>query len=289
MYADWLGLQLADGFSRMWTSDALSFFTKLALVQTWQCCAPSVLSPLCLRSPFLRFGNVRCVCTAILRCCLLSPPLPAAIHSLPSLRLSPLQALLPLLPASLLSSSSCEVPSLLTVCMLLTLSSQRGTLGHCIFLLQDPKRKSLSTGSDLRDGATDTRRGDSGHKSVTTDISAVDGLEGVQERTDWLDLGSGSGWKRDGSLPLTRRDFLTQLEIATSAATGATELLAVAASATAGSRFPLPSLQQAMLGRPQVGSVSSQAAWCQNRSEGDLKERTAPGTSCIDSVLLSVN
>ncbi|PHJ25454.1 pik3r4 kinase-related protein (incomplete catalytic triad) [Cystoisospora suis] len=192
----------------------------------------------------------------ILRCCLLSPPLPAAIHSLPSLRLSPLQALLPLLPASLLSSSSCEVPSLLTVCMLLTLSSQQETLAHSIFLLQDFKRKSVSTGTDLRDGTTDIRRGESGRKSVRTDssIPPVNGSESMQERTDWLDHGSGSGWRRDGSLPPTRTDFLTQLQIATSAATGAAELLAVAASATAGSRFPLPSLQQAMLGRPQVGS-----------------------------------
>ncbi|CBZ55002.1 putative PIK3R4 kinase-related protein (incomplete catalytic triad) [Neospora caninum Liverpool] len=123
--------------------------------------------------------------------CLMSPPLPSTVHSLPSLRLSPLQALLPLLPASLVSGSSCEIASLFPVCLVLCLSRQGAAL---------PARTQRLKGGAARGG------------------------------------------------------FLRELEDAGVAATGAAHLLAVAAAAAAGTRRPLPSLQQAMLGLPAPGA-----------------------------------
>lgn len=250
----------------------------------------------------------------LLRCCLLSPPLPAAIHSLPSLRLSPLQALLPLLPASLLSSSSCEVPSVLTVCMLLTLSSQQESRGHSAFLRRYWNRKVVvPTNSDADKAEIPAAPGESkdanqlGRQSVMANalFSSTNTLQGLglfgehsnfsdrSQRADGRqalsDCLSDPGvvwreWKgNDQALPPeTRRDFLTQLEVAASAATGATELLAVAAAAAAGSRMPLPSLQQAMLGGPQVGSVSPEAA-CRGTS------REGKRNSSQDALLLVVS
>ncbi|KFH02402.1 PIK3R4 kinase-related protein (incomplete catalytic triad) [Toxoplasma gondii VAND] len=135
--------------------------------------------------------------------CLLSPPLPTTVHSLPSLRLSPLQALLPLLPASLVSSSSCEIASLFPVCLVLCLDRHGG-------------------------------RGLSGEKKAGS-------------------LRAKPVFCSKGGFASARTGFLRELESAGSAALGAAQLLAVAAAAEAGTRRPLPSLQQAMLGLPATG------------------------------------
>ncbi|PFH34015.1 hypothetical protein BESB_071670, partial [Besnoitia besnoiti] len=160
-----------------------------------------------------RAGPTVCPCSRppqteadFLMSCLMSPPLPAAAHSLPSLRLSPLQALLPLLPASLVSSSSCEIASLLPVCLVLCLRRQE----------VDGRAGGRAAALALRDAAEGAR---------------VRGAEVC-----------------DAAAEIVR-----DLEEAGRAATGAAQLLAVAAAAAAGARQPLPSLQQAMLGLPAPG------------------------------------